>query len=53
MKFRHKCDACKKDKPTGSKRADPFEKNVNGRTVKKYLCDDCYRTISLLSDVDW
>ena len=35
------CEHCGKDKPDVQKRVNPYEQDVNNRTIIEPLCDDC------------
>lgn len=36
-----RCSVCGETKPDVRKRVDPYEEDVNNRTVRRNLCDDC------------
>jgi hypothetical protein len=35
------CSQCHQSKPDVRERVDPYEQDVNNRTVRRKLCDDC------------
>lgn len=36
-----RCSECGQTRPDVRERTDPVEEDVNGRTVRRDLCDDC------------
>lgn len=41
-----RCSVCGQTKPDVRKRVDPVEEDVNNRTVRRNLCDDCDALLS-------
>ncbi|MFJ4096108.1 hypothetical protein ACIPYS_31370 [Kitasatospora sp. NPDC089913] len=39
----NRCDYCDEDKPDVTRRVDPFDLEINGRTTVDAFCDDCYQ----------
>ena len=43
---RRKCEECGKVKPSVVLRSDPYDEDVLNTVTKRYLCDECEKTIA-------